>query len=176
MKTVRTIATSLHYLCKIAAYVVLGVAMYAVIALLSYKSDPTAASLMEVLPDNTFQIFFPFTKTPFLLGDYNSGYLLTNLVTVIFYGVFLLLLSGVFHAFKQPKLFTRRGVMQLSRFYITNLIVPFILLVLSIAFQQGFSDFLKIIFLHLIIGIFAFFMAAIFRQGLILQEEQDLTF
>jgi hypothetical protein len=176
MKTVRAIAAALHFICKIAAIIVLLVASYATLALIMYGNDPKGSSMVQVLDDSTFRIFYPFSKTPFLLGDYNKGYIITSLVTVAFYGIFLWLLSGVFDAFKQPKLFTKRGVTQLSRFYITNLIVPFALLGLSIAFHQGYSDFLKIIFLHLIIGVFAFFMAAIFKQGLMLQEEQDLTF
>ena len=90
--------------------------------------------------------------------------------------MFLWLLSGVFHAFKQVKLFTAKGVVQLSRFYITNLLVPFLFLLLFLLFRNEMSDLLRIILLHVIIGVFAYFMAAIFKQGLLLQEEQDLTF
>jgi tryptophan-rich sensory protein len=110
------------------------------------------------------------------LGDYTGSYLFTYLFTVAFYGLFLWLLSGVFHAFKQKKLFTEKGAVQLSRFYITNLLMPFLFLVLFLFFRNDMSDIIRIMFLHLVIGVFAYFMAAIFKQGLLLQEEQDLTF
>ena len=100
----------------------------------------------------------------------------SDLLTITFYGLFLWLLSGVFHAFKQTKIFTRKGVLQLSRFYMINLIVPFVFLALIAVFGEEMIDIVRIILLHLVIGVFAFFMAAIFKQGLVLQEEQDLTF
>jgi len=176
MKTVRPIAAVLHLLCKIAGILIILTVVYSLVALLIYSGDPSANSMMTVTSDGVFTIFYPFTKSPFLLGDYTTGYLVTYLTTVTFYGIFLLLLSGVFHAFRQIKLFTSKGVKQLSAFYILNLIVPFILLGLFMVMKEDASDFVKIIFLHLVIGVFAFFMAAIFRQGLFLQEEQDLTF
>ena len=57
-----------------------------------------------------------------------------------------------------------------------NLIVPFVFLALIAVFGEEMIDIVRIILLHLVIGVFAFFMAAIFKQGLVLQEEQDLTF
>jgi hypothetical protein len=86
------------------------------------------------------------------------------------------LLSGVFHAFKQDRLFTKNGLLQLSRFYMVNVIVPVVIMLLLLIFKQEVEDIVRITFLHLIIGVFAFFMAAIFKQGLVLQEEQDLIF
>jgi hypothetical protein len=43
-------------------------------------------------------------------------------------------------------------------------------------FGDEYIDVARIALLHLVIGIFAFFMATIFKQGFVLQEEQDLTF
>jgi purine-cytosine permease-like protein len=65
---------------------------------------------------------------------------------------------------------------KLSRFYLTNLIVPAAFLVLLAFFGHEIIDILRITLLHLVIGVFAYFMAAIFKQGVHLQEEQDLTF
>lgn len=176
MKTVRPIASILFYITRIAAIIVFVIAAYATGILLLYKNDPNAGLPMRVLDDGSFRIFYPFTQKPFLLGDYTTSYLVSNLLTVAFYGLFLWLLSGVFHAFKQIKIFTRKGVMQLSRFYMINLIVPFVFLALLAVFGDEMIDIVRIILLHLVIGVFAFFMAAIFKQGLLLQEEQDLTF
>ena len=175
MKSVRLTAGILFYLARTGALLIFVIAMYAtVVIVLSHYS--TATWLPIQIEGNHFTIFYPFTKAPFLLGDYTASYLVPNLAIVVFYGLFLWLLSDVFHAFKQQKLFTAKGVAQLSRFYITNLVVPFLFLILFLVFKNEMSDLIRIIFLHTVIGVFAFFMAAIFKQGVALQEEQDLTF
>lgn len=176
MKAVRHTATILFYLSRIMAIMVFVITVYALAVILLSLTGPSPALPIRIFDNGTFHIFYPFTNTPFLLGDYTSSYLVSNLSIIAFYSVFLWLLSGVFHAFKQPRLFTQKGVMQLSRFYITNLIVPLIFLILLAVFGQELLDIFRITLLHLVIGIFAFFMAAIFKQGLILQEEQDLIF
>ena len=174
MKTVRFTARILFYLSRLGAILILTTALYALLVVL--LSFSPMDGLPIAIQGNSFTIFYPFTTTPFLLGDYTVSYLVPNLAIIFFYGVFLWLLSGVFHAFKQVKLFTPKGVVQLSRFYITNLLVPFLFLLLFLLFRNEMSDLLRIILLHVIIVVFAYFMAAIFKQGLLLQEEQDLTF
>ena len=174
MKTVRFIANILFYVSRIAAILFLVVATYALVVILLSLYSNASWIPIEVI-DDRFQIFYPFTKTTFLLGDYTASYLITSLFTIFFYGFFLWFLSGVFYAFSQEKLFTKKGVNQLSGFYITNLIAPFLFLILLAIWHEEFSDVIRIIFLHLVIGVFAFFMAAIFKQGLLLQNEQDLT-
>lgn len=175
MKTVRLTATVLFYISRAGAYLFLGTAFYAAAVVLLYYYMAAQWLPIEV-KGQYFTLFYPFTTKAFLLGDYTASYLFTNLSIVIFYGFFLWLLSDVFRAFRQQKLFTEKSVARLSRFYITNLIVPVLFLMLVLIFQNEMSDLIRIIFLHLVIGVFAFFMAAIFKQGLILQEEQDLTF
>lgn len=175
MKTVRLTATVLFYFSRAGAYLFLGTALYAAAVVLLYYYIAARWLPIEV-KGQYFTLFYPFTAKAFLLGDYTTSYLFTNLSIVIFYGFFLWLLSDVFRAFRQQKLFTEKSVTRLSRFYITNLIVPILFLLLVVKFQNEMSDLIRIIFLHLVIGVFAFFMAAIFKQGLILQEEQDLTF
>lgn len=175
MKTVRPVAGILFYLSRFASIVVLLIASYALFVILIYEKNPASWLPISVSGD-TFQIFYPFTRKVFLLGDYKTSYLVGNLSTIFFYGVFLYMLGSVFHAFMQEKLFTRKGVVQLSRFYIINLVVPVVFIVLLAVFGQELIDIVRIIMLHLVIGVFAFFMAAIFKQGVVLQEEQDLTF
>lgn len=175
MRNVRVIATLLYYLSKALGFVILTVVLYAAATLLVHNAGASWAP-MSVERDNGFRIFYPFTRTTFLLGDYTISFVVTYFLTMAFYGVFLLLLSGVFQAFKGPRLFTKKGVLQLSRFYLTNLLVPLLFLLLITVFRTEAGDFVRIMFLHLVIGVFAFFMAAIFKQGLLLQEEQDLIF
>ncbi|MCW3108985.1 MAG: hypothetical protein JWQ09_3491 [Segetibacter sp.] len=176
MKTVRHTATILFYLSRIMAVIVFVITVYALTVVLLSLNNHSTSLPIRVLDNGSFQIFYPFTKTPFLLGDYTLSYLLSNLLIIAFYGLFLWLLSDVFHAFKQTRLFTQKGVMQLSRFYITNLVVPLVFLILLAVFGEELLDIFRITLLHLVIGVFAFFMAAIFKQGLLLQEEQDLIF
>lgn len=175
MKPVRFIAGILYYLSKVLAILIFAVAAYAAVVLLLHLNNPDGPLPVKIFNNERFVIFYPFTQTPFLLGDYTASYLVSNLLTITFYGLFLWLLAGVFHAFKQQKIFTRKGMLQLSVFYIVNLIVPFLFVALLFVFGQEVLDIVRIILLHLVIGVFAFFMSAIFKQGLLLQEEQDLT-
>ncbi|MFL5771952.1 MAG: DUF2975 domain-containing protein [Flavisolibacter sp.] len=175
MKTVRSIAGILFYLSRIAAIVVLVIATYA-FCIVMMNEIHQASWLPIRISGDSFQIYYPFTKKVFLLGDYKASFLVGNLATIFFYGVFLWMLGNVFDAFRQSKLFTRKGVVRLSRFYIINLVVPFIFIGLLVVYGSELVDIVRIIMLHLVIGVFAFFMAAIFRHGVVLQEEQDLTF
>ncbi len=122
-----------------------------------------------------FQIFFPFTKQPFLLGFYNALYILVRFFLVmICYGAFFWLLSRVFDVFTKEKLFTQKAYQRLRRFYIINLCAPIVLLVLfHFLFSVDKGD-TMIVFLHMLLGVFIFFLAAIFKKGLTLQENQDL--
>jgi hypothetical protein len=152
------------------------IVLYATAIVLLHIYSPSAALPIAIMPNRTFEIFYPFSKTVFLVGDYTSSFLLSNLVTISFYILFLWLLGGVFGAFRKSKIFTSKGVLRLSRFYIVNLLVPLLFLGLLVIFGEDMIDMLRISLLHLVIGVFAFFMAAIFKQGLVLQEEQDLIF
>jgi hypothetical protein len=173
MKSVRMVANILYYLTRVAAVLYLLTAAYTLVVVVLWAMGANAPINVH---DNRFEIYYPFTKAPFLLGDNTNAYMTMMVCIISFYGVFLWLLSNVFNAFRQTKLFTPKGVMRLSRFYITNLTIPIISLIAALLFyHEAVSDILMITFLHGIIGIFAFFMAAIFKQGLVLQEEQDLT-
>jgi hypothetical protein len=175
MRTVRLVSSVLFYLSRTTAFLFLATAVYAatIVVISCYSSS---ASLPIQIYSQHFTIFFPFTRKAFLLGDYTTSFLFTNLFTIAFYGFFLWLLSDVFRAFTQDKLFTQKGVIRLSRFYLTNLAMPILFFLVLLVFQNDISDLVRIMFLHLVIGVFAWFMAAIFKQGVILQEEQDLTF
>lgn len=176
MRQVRIISKVLFVLVRGFAILCLIILLYASVVLIFHSISPSSSWPVEVSGENEFVIFYPFTKTPFLLGDHSSEYLTTTFLTLAFYTLFVWLLSSVFHAFKQERLFTRKGVKQLSKFYLVNFVGPVIILLLLVMFRQETADIIRIICLHLIIGVFAFFMAAIFKQGVILQEEQDLIF
>jgi hypothetical protein len=175
MKTVRITANILFYTTRIVALLFLFTAVYAFIILLLSLHTHTSGLPIKVEGDDHFIIFYPFTKIPFLAGDHTTSYLIISTATVALYGLFLWLLSNVFRAFKQDRLFTSKNVLRLKRFYLFNLALPIIYLIILAILSHEIRDATIIVFLHLMIGVFAFFMAAIFKQGLLLQEEQDLT-
>ena len=175
MKSLRMIAGILNPLTKIVAMVYTVVTLYAIVVIMLSLISPGAAYVPIGTGGGKFEIYLPFTKTAFLLGDYTSAYLVPMLMIICFYSLFFWLLSGVFSAFKQKKLFVPKGVRQLSRFYISNLTIPILILIAAIFYNMGAQDMLMITVLHGVLGVFAYFMAAIFKEGLLLQEEQDLT-
>jgi hypothetical protein len=122
-----------------------------------------------------FHVYYPFTTKPFLNGDYNLHYIIFYFLLVLgLYGLFFLLVSNVFRVFFQPKLFTAFGVRHLKRFYLANFIIPGALVLTTSFFTEVDDSSQILVVLHFILGVFAFFLAAIFNQGLNLQKEQDL--
>ncbi len=176
MKAVQVASAILLYMSRTIAILMMIIILYALAVVLFYQANHSTSLPIRVLSSGEFQIFYPFTQKPFLLGEYSAGYLFSNFITIILYSIFAWLLSSVFNAFRQTKLFTRKAVKQLMRFSLINLILPAVFIISLVAFNRELSDAFRITVLHFIIAMFAYFMAAIFKQGLELQEEQDLTF
>lgn len=170
MKNVKIISTILFYITRIVAILYLLTTFYSLVSLLTEWSYITKDS------DKYFSICFPFTETPFLNGENNWAYKLFNfLIPIGFYGIFFLLVSNVFNVFKQPKLFTKYGVNQLRCFYLANLTLPWVAILLASIFAGKIEEGLEwVAVIHFFLGVFAYFLAAIFKQGLQLQSEQDL--
>jgi len=170
MRQVKIISRFLFYISRFLAVLYLLTTAYAAISLLTKWS-------LEITDNGQrFKIMYPFTKSGFLLGDYNPGYILFNfLLPLGFYGLFFLLLSQVFKVFYQPKLFTEKGVKHLKSFYLVNMMVLPLIILGSGLFAEKTEEGLDIAaVIHFILGVFAFFLAAIFRQGLKLQNDNDL--
>ncbi len=169
MKSVKIIASVLYYLFKILA---LG---YLVTALYTLINCSFQAPFFEKLENNRFAVNFPFSSKHFLLGsEFTTQYVSEMVLGIALYGAFFCVLSDVFNAFKQEKLFTHFGIKKLKRFYIFNLIIyPVFAIIWSVITVEDFP-FLAMIVAHLIMGLFIFFMNAIFEQGVKLQNEQDL--
>jgi hypothetical protein len=122
-----------------------------------------------------FSVFYPFTTAPFLNGDYNLPYIVFYfLLPISLYGLFFLLVSNVFKVFFQPRLFTEYGIGRLKGFYLANLIIPGATILLTSIFTEVDNASIVFVALHFILGVFAFFLAAIFKQGVHLQNQQDL--
>lgn len=170
MKNVKIISTVLFYITRFVAILYIAAALYSLVSFL------TGWSYIERENGKYFSICFPFTETHFLNGENDWPYKIFNfLIPIAFYGIFFLLLSNIFNAFKQPKLFTQYGVTQLKWFYLGNIFMPSLTILLASIFAGNIEEGLELVaVIHFFLGVFAYFLAAIFKQGLQLQNEQDL--
>ncbi|HEY1195337.1 DUF2975 domain-containing protein [Flavobacterium sp.] len=169
MKTTHIVSRILFYLTRFLAVVYFFLAVYSVFTLVT--------GLFLTFKENGkyFQVCYPFTSHPLMLGDYNLPYILFDfLAPLSLYGLFFLLSSNVFKVFFQPKLFTKNSVVHLKRFYLSNLFIPSIVILFAFFFVPLDNEVMLFIILHGMLGAFAYFLAAIFKQGLNLQNEQDL--
>ena len=169
MKTTHIVSKILFYFTRFLSVVYFTLALYSVFTLLT--------GLFLTFEDNGrfFQVCYPFTTHPLMLGDYNLPYIIFDfLLPLSLYGLFFLLSSNVFKVFFQPKLFTPKGILHLRRFYLSNLLLPGIVIFMAFFFVPLDNEVAIFIVLHGMLGVFAYFLAAIFKQGLNLQNEQDL--
>lgn len=169
MKSVRIVSKVLFYLTRTLAFIYLAIFVYAFIS-----SSIKTHAFRLVKNGSRFEISYPFTDTPFLLGYNNMGYINTMLMVFGLYALFFYVLSNVFATFSQAKLFTQKGLRHLKQFYISNFTLPLLALLIAsiISEVEGAAE--ALVALHLLLGVFAYFIAAIFQQGLKLQHEQDL--
>lgn len=169
MQKTKIISKVLYYISRIFAILYLGTVVYATISLLS------GWSTKEYGDGNFIHILYPFTDRPFLNIDNNLHYILFSfLLPIGLYGLFFWLTGNVLKIFYQPKLFTVSGVRNLRIFYLANLILPILSLIISSVFVAIENIIIALVAVHFVLGIFAYFLAAIFKQGLKLQNEQEL--
>ena len=169
MKLVRFISTILFYLARILA---IGYLLTAFHLFVSVVFKLPTFKLME---HNRFAIYYPFTEKKFLLGsEYTFSYVTEMVLIIGFYGLFFWMLGSVFQTFRQKPLFTKNGIRNLKIFCIVNLIISPVLFGLLSVFSTEDMPFFPMITAHGIIGVFAYFLTAIFREGVGLQDEQDL--
>ncbi|MDO9375974.1 MAG: hypothetical protein Q7T76_16250, partial [Ferruginibacter sp.] len=152
MKNVKVVAAILFYLSRAFAIIYLSTTVYVLLVLLLENGGHT--SWFDTSEPGRFVIMYPFTQTPFLLGDDTAEYLVSMVFLLAGYGVFAWLISNVFKIYLQPKLFTAAAVRTLSIFYLFNFIAP-LLVILGVAILKGeLRDVIIISILHGIIGIF----------------------
>lgn len=169
MKLVRSLSAVFFYLFKFIGICYLATALYALINCLF------RGPFFEIIENDRFAINYPFSTKHFLLGtEFTVSYVAELVSGIAIYGIFFLMLSGVFNAFRQKRLFTHVGIKNLKRFYIFNLIIYPVLVILWSMISIEDFPFVAMIVAHAIMGIFIFFISAIFEQGVKLQTEQDL--
>ena len=174
MKTIRIVSTVLFYLTRVLSIGYILIFLYCLF-IFSFNALLDVSWLPIQIEEGRFTIFYPFTETSFLLGYSHGEYIIFMLMMLAAYGAFLWLLGNIFRTFKQQKLFTQQGVKALVWFSRSNLLVPIFMMIWMSVYLELENGEAVLAFLHVIVGIFAWFMEAIFRQGLSLQEDSDLT-
>ncbi|MCE3075847.1 DUF2975 domain-containing protein [Chryseobacterium gwangjuense] len=169
MNQTKIISQILYYICFVLAIGYLLTAVYSILCLV------TGFSITPYKENVYFHINYPFTEKPFLNIENNYPYILFSfLLVLISYGIFFWFSAKVFKVFFQPKLFTKENIIHLKRFYVYNIFFPLPLVVIANFFVEVESIIWGLVFIHLMLGIFCLFLANIFKQGLHLQNEQDL--
>ncbi len=120
-------------------------------------------------------INYPFSQKPFLNVDNNANYIVFSfLLPIILYALFFWLTGNLFAVFSKTKLFTHYNLSELKKFYLFNWFIPFPAIIISSFFVEIINMIWLLAAIHGIFGIFTWMVAAIFKQGLRLQNEQDL--
>ncbi len=169
MKTVRFIAHILYGAALILAVGYGLTALYSAVVI-AFKTP----QFTVIDGGRRFAILYPFSDAPFLLGLNAFGQISTMILLIALYAVFFLLLSEVFQIFRADKWFTKRGITRLRAFYLGNFIAPSLAYLFCVLCWEVESPAELLVGLHALLGVFTFFIAAIFEQGVHLQHEQDL--
>jgi hypothetical protein len=169
MNQSKSISKILYYLCILLSVGYLITFVYSVFCLLTgFAVTPYKENLY-------LHINYPFTEQPFLNIENNCPYIILSFLMVLFtYGIFFWLSAKVFRVFFQAKLFTEENILQLKIFYTYNIFFPLPIVIVASFFVEVESVIWGLVFIHFMLGIFCFFLANIFKQGLHLQNEQDL--
>lgn len=169
MQQTKFIAKILYYISLVLAIGYLGSVIYSIFCIVTGLSTQTYS-------DGQFlRILFPFTQQPFMIVDNNATYIIVAFALPLsLYGIFFWMAARVFKVFLQPKLFTRENIVELKRFYVLNIFVPLPISILASFFIPVENIIWGLGLVHFFLGIFAFFLAGIFAQGVSLQKEQDL--
>ncbi|KXH81562.1 DUF2975 domain-containing protein [Chryseobacterium kwangjuense] len=169
MNQTKIISKILYYICSVLSVGYLVMVAYSVFCL------ATGYGITPYKNGQYIHINFPFTQQPFLNIEDNYPYIIFSFLSVLTsYGIFFWLSAVVFRVFFQEKLFTADHIRQLTIFYRYNIFIPLPLVILASFFVEVESVVWGLVFIHFMLGIFCLFLANIFKQGLHLQNEQDL--
>ena len=164
----KSLSYYLFYLTRMASLSILLLIGFFLISLLTHNYQ---------MINGQFQMAIPFLPETFIKGFYRLNILVTITLVMVFIMVFFYLLSNIFKTFKAPKLFTGKAIKQLNYFGLLNLVAaPLLFLIIDflIMEKQQIGNILNYL-LTFILGIFLLFIAAIFKQGHQVQNENDLT-
>ncbi|MDH7446109.1 DUF2975 domain-containing protein [Aquimarina sp. 2201CG14-23] len=163
----RSFSTVLFYATR---FIIIGYGLFLLFIIISLISNN-----FIITETNHLQIHIPFTNSV-IKGDYSVHTFIGILCFLVFYTSFFFLLSLIFKTFSAEKLFTEEAIKYLRWFTILNLILPVAYAVAGILINNRITlDDIVPGLLHIGLGIFAAFIATIFKLGFTLQEENELT-
>ncbi|MBB6329249.1 hypothetical protein HNP24_000199 [Chryseobacterium sediminis] len=169
MNQTKIISKILFYICSVLSAGYLITFVYSLFCLI------TGFAVTPYKEEKFLHINYPFTEQPFLNIENNYPYMIFSFIAVLVtYGIFFWLSARVFKVFFQDKLFTQENIIQLKKFYLYNIFIPLPLVIIASFFVEVESMIWGLVFIHFMLGIFCLFLANIFKQGLHLQNEQDL--
>ncbi|KMQ60807.1 hypothetical protein ACM40_13845 [Chryseobacterium sp. BLS98] len=169
MNQTKIISRILYYICSVVSAGYFIITAYSVFCLV------TGFAVTPYGEGKYLHINFPFTEKPFMNIDDNYAYIIFSFFAVLLaYGIFFWVSALVFRVFFQEKLFTAGNIRLLMIFYRYNIFIPLPLVIVASFFVEVESVVWGLVFIHFMLGIFCLFLANIFKQGLHLQNEQDL--
>jgi len=169
MNQTKIISKILFYICAVLSAGYLITFVYSLFCLIS------GFAVTSYKEGKFLHINYPFTEQPFLNIENNYSYMIFSFLSVLItYGIFFWLSARVFKVFFQQKLFTQENIIQLKKFHLYNIFIPLPLVIIASFFVEVESMIWGLVFIHFMLGIFCLFLANIFKQGLHLQNEQDL--
>lgn len=169
MNQTQVISRILYYVCLLLSAGYLAAFLYSGACLLTG---------FAVVPDTDqlhLHINYPWTEISFLTIENSIPYIIFSFLSILLtYGIFFMFSASVFRIFFRQKLFTEPHIAHLKRFYVYNIFFPLPMAILAACFTEVEKVIWGLVFIHFMLGIFCLFLANIFRQGLHLQNEQDL--
>lgn len=124
-----------------------------------------------------FTIPFPFFSDLDIKGEFRTSIITSITLILIYLGGFLYSLSMILKSFKSAILFNSSAIRYLRILAVINLLVfPILYLLIRIVIlKSSIMGGIHNLILSLIFGVFLLYVAAIFKRGLKVQTENDLT-
>ena len=164
----KSISAYLFYAIRAGAICCLLLALYIIISVVFDNYN---------IENGRYIIPFPLISYFDIKGVYKPS-IFTGVVLILLYiSVFLYSLSMILKSFKSDILFSSKSIINLNFFAAINLVgFPIFYVVLrTVILKIPLLGGLHNLFLSLILGIFILFVSAIFKRGLKVQEENNLT-
>lgn len=169
MEQTKLIARILQFICRALSLIYFSTFVYSLFCLV------TGMWIRPYGEGRFLHINYPFTATAFLNVDNNLAYLIFSFLLILLgYGAFFFLAARVFKVFMQSRVFTPASIKTMQHFYLFNIFVPLPSVLIASYFVEVEGMIWILIGIHFILGIFSLFLANIFRQGVNLQNDQDL--
>jgi hypothetical protein len=129
------------------------------------------------IENGRYIIPFPLISYFDIKGVYKPTIFTAVILILLYISIFLYSLSLILKSFKSEVLFSSNSISNLNFFAVLNLLgfpifyVVLRMVILKIPLLGGMHNFI----LSMILGVFVLFVSAIFKRGLKVQNENDLT-